>query len=81
MPLVWATASPDGIHDRLVGQSNVLDNEAAMKPEVFELPDVNHGEIQTPITPIVHPKMDSGKEFPSAFVPKAELRRDKSAFI
>jgi hypothetical protein len=32
-----------------------------MKPEVFELPDVNHGEIQTPIAPIVHPKMNSGR--------------------
>jgi len=54
--------APDGIYDRLVGQSNVLDDEAAMKPEVFELPDVNHGEIQTPIAPIVHSKMNTGKE-------------------
>jgi hypothetical protein len=66
--------APDGIHDRLVGQSDVLDNEAAMKPEVFELPEVNHGEIQTPFAPIVHPKMNSGNEFPSAY---AALRRDK----
>jgi hypothetical protein len=34
--------------------------------------------IQTPIAPIFHPKMNSGKEFPSAY---AALRRDKSAII
>jgi hypothetical protein len=33
-----------------------------MKPEVFELPEVNHGGIQTPFVPIVHPKRNSGKE-------------------
>jgi hypothetical protein len=33
-------------------------------------------EIQTPIAPIVHPKMNSGKEFPPAC---AALRRDESA--
>ena len=32
-------------------------------------------------TPIVHPKMNSGNELPSASVPKAGLRRDKSVFL
>ena len=41
----------DCIHDWLIGQSNVLDNKPAMQPEIFELPDVNHGEIQTPSSP------------------------------
>ena len=54
--------APDGIHDGSIGQFDVLDNEAAMKPEVFELPDVNHGEMKTLLATVVHPKMDSGKE-------------------
>ena len=40
--------APDGIHDGCRGQFDVLDNEAAMKPEVIELPEVNHDGIQTP---------------------------------
>ena len=51
----------DGIHDWLIGQFNVLDDKPAMKPEVLELPDVNHGEIETPFTPVVHTKNDSKK--------------------
>src|SRR5208282_3746147 len=35
-------------------------------------------KIQTPIAPIVHSKMNTGKEFPSTF---AGPRRDKSACI
>jgi hypothetical protein len=54
--------APDGIHDRLVGQSNIPHDETPMQPEVFELPDVNHDGIQTPIAPIVHLKLNSGKE-------------------
>ena len=60
--------APDGIHDRLVGQSNVLDNKPAMQPEIFELVDVDHDEIQTSLALIVHPKMNSGNEFSSAFI-------------
>ena len=52
--------APDGIHDGGGSQFNVLDDKPAVKPEVFELPDVNHGGIQTPLAPIVHPKMNSG---------------------
>ena len=52
----------DGIHDGGIGQFDILDNKTAMKPEVFELPEVNHDGIQTSIAPIVHPKMNIGKE-------------------
>jgi hypothetical protein len=54
---------------------SALDNEAAMKPEAFELPDVNHSGIQTPLAPVVHPKMNSGKEFPLTRIQKPEVRR------
>jgi hypothetical protein len=57
-----------------------------MQPEIFELVDVDHDEIQTSLALIVHPKMNSGNEFPSAFAPvftalrrSVSLRRDKSA--
>jgi hypothetical protein len=33
-------------------------------------------KIQTPVAPVAHPKMNSGNEFPSAFI---RFRRDKSA--
>src|SRR6185436_4746653 len=36
------------IHNWIIGQLNVLDDEPAMKPEVFELFEVNHISIQTP---------------------------------
>jgi hypothetical protein len=39
-------------------------------------PEIGFGQVQ--FAPIVHPKMKSGKEFPSVF---AALGRDKSAFI
>jgi hypothetical protein len=47
-----------------------------------------HRDIQPPITPIVNPKMNTGKEFPSVSAPVftalrrgKSLRRDKSACI
>ena len=46
-----------GIHDWSIGQFNVGDNEPALKLEVLELVDVNHGQIQPSLTPVVHPKM------------------------
>ena len=48
----------DCIHDWFIGQSNVLDNKPAMQPEIFELVDVDHDEIQTSLALIVHPKMN-----------------------
>ena len=36
----------DGIHDRRIGQFDVMDGEPATQPEVFELADVNHGRIE-----------------------------------
>ena len=58
--------APDGIHDGNLDQLNVFDNEAAMQPEIFELPEVSHGGIQTPFSPIVHRKMKSGSIQPPA---------------
>jgi hypothetical protein len=34
-----------------------------------------HLEIQTPLAPIVHPKMNSGKEFPQTRIQKSEVGR------
>ena len=52
----------NGVSDWSIGQFNYPDDESTMKPEIDELPEVYHRRIQTPITPIVHPKMNSGKE-------------------
>jgi hypothetical protein len=38
------------------------------KHDLVEVIHYSTLKIQTPITPIVHPKMNSGKEFPSAFI-------------
>jgi len=44
----------DGIQDRLTSQFNAPDDEPAMQPEIYELADVNHGEIQTALAAVVH---------------------------
>jgi hypothetical protein len=35
---------------------------------IFTFKQSSSRAIQTPIAPIVHPKMNTGKEFPSAFI-------------
>ena len=54
--------APDGVNDWNIGQFNYPDDESAMKPEIDEMPEVYHGRIQTPFAPIVHPKLNTGKE-------------------
>jgi hypothetical protein len=42
-----------------------------MQPEIFELVDVDHDEIQTSLALIVHPKMNSGNEFLPSSLPSS----------
>jgi len=72
------------------GQAGLRLGEAQDAPAAGELDEVelnfiavNHSFIVLEIRGIAtgDPKLNSGKKFPSAFIPKAELRRDKSTFI